>query len=82
MNILFGILFLLVFIAGFCLGLILPLVIKRYFNVFQEYENKINKLTLELEKKKNERNESDIKSPSSDIIDEWLNGTEGGEYNE
>ena len=48
MDILLGILFLLVFIAGFCLGLFLPLIIKKYFNMFQEYKEEINKLTYEL----------------------------------
>lgn len=82
MDILLGILFLLIFIIGFCLGLFLPLVIKKYFNIFQEYKEKISKLTLELENKKAEKDDAIVKIPSSDIIDEWLNGKSGGEYDE
>lgn len=82
MDILLGILFLLVFFTGFCLGLFLPLIIKKYFNIFQEYKEEINKLTFELENKKDEKVDANVKTPSSDIIDEWLNGKSGGEYDE
>lgn len=82
MDILLGILFLLVFITGFCLGLFLPFIIKKYFNIFQEYKEEINKLTFELENKKDEKVDANDKTPSSDIIDEWLNGKSGGEYDE
>lgn len=82
MDILLGILFLLIFIIGFCLGLFFPFVIKKYFNIFQEYKEKISKLTLELENKKDEKVDAIVKIPSSDIIDEWLNGKSGGEYDE
>lgn len=82
MNILFGILFLIIFIVGFCFGLFLPFAIKNYFNVFQEYKEQINKLTLELEKKEHEKVDINNGMPSSDIIDEWLNGKVGGEDDE
>ena len=82
MDILLSILFLLVFFTGFCLGLFLPLIIKKYFNIFQEYKEEINKLTFELENKKDEKVDANVKTPSSDIIDEWLNGKSGGEYDE
>ena len=50
--------------------------------MFQEYKEEINKLTFELENKKDEKVDANVKIPSSDIIDEWLNGKSGGEYDE
>lgn len=81
MNILTGILFIIIFILGLVVGLLLPLIVRKYFNIFLEYEKIIDDLELKIsenEKKKKSNiliQDSILNNPNSnDILDEWFNG--------
>lgn len=79
MNILIEILFLLVFLIGFGFGLFLPFLIKKYFNIFNEYQKNIDTLTKKLEEKELQTVEPNSILQDNKIIDEWLNGGDNSE---
>lgn len=85
MDVLTGILFIIIFILGLVGGLLLPLIVRKYFNIFLEYEKTIESLRKTIsESARKEENvilpqDSVLNSPNSnEILDEWFNGKVDG----
>lgn len=72
MDVLIGILFILIFLVGFGLGLFVPMIIRKYFDIFSSYQDEINTLKKQLED--NNTKTENVNLPDNEIINEWLNG--------